>query len=173
MQLFPIGQSRTRVAVVVFSDTGTVLFNLNRYDSRQEVQDAISRITYIGSNTNTAGGLDAARTEVFTQRNGDRPNAQNVAIVLTDGRSTTNNQFTVPSAVRLRNEKSVVVFSIGITTSIDRGELALISSEPQREGQNFFTSDNFEDLGAILNSVTEQACVTPSPTPPGQSLVRY
>jgi hypothetical protein len=42
------------------------------------------------------------RTEMFTARHGDRPEADNVAIVMTDGVSNINQYKTVPEADECR-----------------------------------------------------------------------
>ena len=57
-----------------------------RYFTQRSLLFAIDELVdrYKGGNTNTAGGIEKMRMEVFT-KTGDRSNAPNVAIIITDG----------------------------------------------------------------------------------------
>ena len=68
-------------------------------------------MAYPDGNTNTSGGLVVTREEVFVIAGGDRPNIPNVAIVVTDGKSTRDTELTVPNAVRLRQESDVSIYA--------------------------------------------------------------
>ena len=52
------------------------------------MRNTIAAIEYTGGVTNTSGGLYKMMSEVFQRRNGDRPQANNIGIVITDGAST-------------------------------------------------------------------------------------
>ena len=71
-----------------FATYAEIVFHLNKYDNKKDLKAAIERIPYMGGHTNTASALRMMHKELFTFNNGDRDNIQNVAIVLTDGRST-------------------------------------------------------------------------------------
>ena len=44
----------------------------------------------MGGQTDTSSAIRLMMTTMFTQSNGDRPNAPNVAIIITDGNSNIN-----------------------------------------------------------------------------------
>ena len=155
-------RSGTRVGAVLFSNVGELLFPLNRYNNLQDARDAILRTRYPGANTNTSGGLYIARTQLFNPRNGDRPNVPNLAIVITDGKSTFDNDRTVPFAEDLRRDGAQVI-SIGITNSVDEDELRAISSMPQLRDVNYFTSPDFQQLESIIETLLSSACVVTVP----------
>ena len=157
-----VSADANNVGVVIFSNTGELLFGLNTYTDPVSLSQAFLSIEYPGANTNTSGGLYITRSQLFTVENGDRPNIRNVAIVITDGKSTFDSEKTIPIALDLQND-GVDVVAIGITDSIDEAELRDISSPPKLKGQNYFTSPNFQQLEGILDGVLVQACVT---TPP-------
>ena len=54
----------------------------------------ISQIRYVRGSTNTGLALKMAREDMFDHRRGDRPNVDNVCIVITDGDSD-DYQYTV------------------------------------------------------------------------------
>lgn len=49
--------------------------------------NALGQIRYAGGTTHTNDALELVRTSVLTQLNGDRPNAENVVLVVSDGNS--------------------------------------------------------------------------------------
>lgn len=154
----PVSDSNTHVAAVVFSDSGQLLFPLNRYYDKSSVKAAIMRTGYPGRNTNTSGGLYITRTQIFNGQNGDRPNVRNMAVVITDGKSTWDHEKTVPYAEDLRRD-GVEVITIGITNSVDENELKAMSSLPQRQHSNYFTSPNFQELENILDGLVKSTCL--------------
>ena len=160
----PVSASGTHVSAVAFSDMGELLFPLSQYTDHAAVRRAILDTAYPGGNTNTSGGLYIARSRVFTAQNGDRPQIPNVAIVLTDGKSTFDRQKTVPYAEDLQRD-GVEVITIGITNSIDEVELKSMSSPPQQQHSNYFTSASFQELEDVMAGLVQTACVV-TPAPP-------
>ena len=61
-------------------------FQLNTHTYKQSILTAIDKLPFLDQTTNTPEALKYMRTTMFTSRNGDRPGAPNVAIVIT-GRS--------------------------------------------------------------------------------------
>ena len=64
---------------------------------------------------------------------------------------------TVPEA-QMAHEEDILIFSVGVTTEIDRQVLANLSSPPQQEGVNWFVATNFEALSSIEEQITDEAC---------------
>ena len=155
-------RSGTRVGAVVFSDRGEIIFRLNQYFDLGRARDAVLRTPYPGANTNTSGGIWVARDQLFNVNNGDRPEVPNLAIVITDGKSTFDNDRTIPYAQDLQRD-GVQVISIGITNSVDENELRGISSPPQLRDVNYFSSPDFTTLGNIIEDLLATACATPAP----------
>ena len=81
---FPIGPNNTRVAAIVFSEQVILEFPLNRYNSLSEVQEAIRNVPYMGQTTNTKEAFRQADIRYFNTANGDRDDADNVIIIVTD-----------------------------------------------------------------------------------------
>ena len=74
----------------------------------------VSRLPYIEGFTNTSGGLRLMRTQQFTLERGDRPNAPNVAVVITDAASNTDQNKTIPEALAAQ-AAGVTMFTVGFT----------------------------------------------------------
>ncbi len=168
-----VGSRQSRVGLVKFSTDAIRMFRLDEYDNRLDLQRVVRRQQYIGGRTNTADGLRITRELCFGSANGDRPEAPNVAILVTDGvptEPTPDNyarQRAEEEGNRLKNS-GVKVYTIGVTNAIDEALLKQLSSPPQKADENYFTSTDFESLGDILNSLVSSACaqstIRPFPT---------
>lgn len=69
------------------------------------------------------------RTHVFGV-DGDRPNANNTAIIITDGLPTVAS--TVPAEIDAVHAQGIATFAIGITNQIDEQMLQTLSSAPHQ-----------------------------------------
>ena len=163
---FSVGLDATRVGAIVFSEDVRLAFSLDRYNSGEQVQEAIHNIAYMGQTTNTPSALTQTRNQCFNAGNGDRPDAINLAIIVTDG-------FPYPvdrrspakaEAAALRSSGATMI-AIGVTDAIDQDFLKAMSSPPQLEGQNYFTAADFTRLEEIIRDVVESTCQTVVPTP--------
>ena len=86
---------------------------LNKYTTKTDVLSAISRVSYIGGVTHTNEAIETVRTQLLTLQHGDRPSAENVVVVLTDGQSNSHID-TIREANKLHMvSKDVVSIVIG------------------------------------------------------------
>lgn len=67
---------------------------------------AIDGMPYLYGSTNTADALREMGNNMFTAANGDRSDAPNIAILLTDGVSNINSRRTIPEGVSARDKVS-------------------------------------------------------------------
>ena len=144
-----IGPDNTRVGVIVYSNTASIHFHLNTYYDKTSVQDAIRNLDtlYIGGNTNTSGGL-LTLTQVFSPANGDRADAPNVAVLITDGVSNVDPEQTIPAA-QAAKAAGITIFTVGITEQINVQELRGIASEPAENHVSIV--EGFADLNSIVS----------------------
>ena len=156
---FTVGPDATRVGAVVFSEQVRLQFPLDRYTTVGAVQSAIEAIPYMGQTTNTPEALGQTRNLCFNPSTGDRSDAVNLAIIVTDGVPYPPNRRTpaLDAAVSLRNA-GVEMIAVGITDALDEEFLKAMSSPPQIEGRNFFTAIDFAELSTIRDTVVEGAC---------------
>ncbi|KAM8934133.1 collagen alpha-3(VI) chain [Pelodytes ibericus] len=123
-----VGQDRTRIAVVQYSDSARPVFALNTYPDSQGMVSSIRSMTPIGgSPLNTGAALDYVTRNVFVSSAGSRA-AQGVPqflILLTAGRSRDDASR---QAAMLR-ASGVVTYAIGASRA-DQAELQTISFSP-------------------------------------------
>ena len=151
---FPIGPDDTRVAAIVFSEQVILEFPLNRYNSLSEVQEAIRNVPYMGQTTNTKEAFRQADIRCFNTANGDRDDADNVIIIVTD-RVPFPADRRNPALMEARRlkDKGIEITAIGVTGFVDEDFLRGISS-----GNNYFTVTDFEELGRQREQVSGQVC---------------
>ena len=92
---------------------------------------------------------------MFNRANGDRPNAPNVAIVLTDGVSNLNSERTIPEAIAAK-KADIHMFVIGIGLAEQTDEINKLASPPIEE--NRFLVTNFDELDFIRAAVYDRLC---------------
>ena len=149
-----INDGSVRIGAVLYSTDVKIQFHLNEYRTKQEIIDAIKKIPYVYGSTNTYGGLNIMRTQMFTRQNGDRPSVPNIAILLTDGVSNINAFDTVPEAEKARAD-NIHIYAVGIGIA-DTTELSQICSPPISD--NMFVVDDFQALSVLKDTILNQFC---------------
>ena len=163
MDYLTIGQNVDRVGAVVFSEQVKLEFPLNRYNDKDSLKQALLSIRYLGLNTNTPAALTIARLVCFSPTSGDRPDVRNVALIVTDGMPYPSMRKSVAiSEAKKLIAIGVNMIAVGITNLVDKEMLRNLSSPPQVENQNFFTTPDFTALTDILYPVATRVC---DPTP--------
>ena len=162
--------------LVLYSAEASVEIELGSVNNVNDMVVRINALSHLNSFTNTYDALDTTRTACF---NGfyDRQQAQNIAILVTDGIPTVpenearGRELAIEAGQRLLSE-GVLVYSVGITNNIDEDLLRILSSEPKQLNRNYFTTPDFNNLGNILEALLESTCQVattprpPAPTPP-------
>ncbi|KAF7214539.1 transcript variant X3 [Nothobranchius furzeri] len=124
-----IDSNRDRVAVVQYSNTAEMNFDLKRYVTENDLLKALRGLTHKGGYPKNIGAaLQYVREHAFTPESGSRlqQGVSQILVLLSGGRSDDE----VRAPVRLLKEMGVIVVAIG-TTDADTLELQTISHEPK------------------------------------------
>merc|ERR1711962_1855571 len=149
-----IDGGKVRVGINVYSTFHEVEFQLNTYNNKVDMFNAIDNLPFKGQGTNTGSALETMRSEMFTSANGDRVNVGDVAIVISDGESFDN---PIPVAERARQD-NITLFAIGVGIK-NLTELKGIANKPSEE--YVFSIDSFNELDNITKKVFEAVCELP------------
>lgn len=149
-----IDSGDVRVGILVYSTHAHVQFHLKQYSTKSALFTAIDDVEYRYGDTNTAAALRIMRTEMFTPENGDREDAPNIALVLTDGVSNIEPKYTIIEALRAHSA-GIHIYAIGIRLT-EQTELQNIASKPASE--NSFRVDDFSELVKIKEDVFSKFC---------------
>ena len=149
------------VGAVLFGTEAENTFYLNTYERDiQSITNKIDDLEYKGSKTNMARALIDMRDVQFIPQNGDRPEAPNIAVLITDGRNEPSDEDINLSPVdeanraKTRPNDPIQIFTVGITNEIDENQLRAISSNNQ-----VFRANDFQALSGILSRLTNLICV--------------
>lgn len=150
---FVIGPDDAQVSVVMYSNQPENAFNLNKFTDSASIVNAINRIPYPAGGTYTSAALKYAGTNSFTPASGDRPDAKNVLVVITDGKSA-DPAKTQAEAQALKQQGAIII-AIGIGNGIDKNELNGIASGP-----GFVLNvDDFDALPKVYGTIHEFSCI--------------
>ncbi|KAK3778041.1 hypothetical protein RRG08_021522 [Elysia crispata] len=143
-----IGQDNIRVGIEKFSNRPYNEINLNRYNSKEELTKRINQIEPPRGGRDTAAAIKYMENSMFQTVNGDRPEVPNIAIILTDGKSTRPEE-TKLAAQRARNN-GIVIFSVGVGNETSRTELTDMASDP--DNRHVLTVTDFTKLASTMSA---------------------
>lgn len=151
---FVIGETKTRVSVMTFSEGTRVAFLLNRHYNSAAMQEAIGSLDIYGGQTNIAAALRRARTELLAEANGARPGVKKTCVLLTDGEPNRETNSTLSEADAL---KAVCdVYTVGITQQVNNALLMSIASPPS--STHFYFVENYRNINDIVRGITSNIC---------------
>jgi len=160
-----VGPQATRVGFLTYGNRAHVIFNLNNFTNSADMQPAILSAKFLDENTNTSGGIYVAHKSMFTEANGERPKAPNMAIVITDGESTYDHDLTIPYAQGAKSS-GVLMISIGVGDKVSKPELDGIAS-PGGDGKPLvFQVGSYDMLKQIQDTLANVACDPVATQPP-------
>ncbi|XP_065146398.1 integrin alpha-2 isoform X1 [Paramisgurnus dabryanus] len=88
LESLDIGPESTQVSVMQYAVDASFEFKLNSYNTKESMIKAASNIKQMeGLETNTFKAIEFARNNAFLTKNGGRPGASKVMVVVTDGES--------------------------------------------------------------------------------------
>jgi len=150
-----VSTDKTRVSTIRFSSSARLEFYLYEHLTSDDVKRGIWDMAFDGSYTNIADAIRIARTQVFTAERGDRPDIRNVAILVTDGESTVNEDSTLREA-DLAKAEGINFFVVGMTDEINELELKSIASEPSQD--HYFATADVQSLTTIQDEIVRLVC---------------
>ncbi|XP_035988591.1 collagen alpha-3(VI) chain [Fundulus heteroclitus] len=142
-----IGINTDRVAVVQYSNTAEIDFNLSRYVTESDVVEAVNGLTHKGGYPKNIGAaLQYVREYAFTPESGSRiqQGTPQILILLSGGRSGDD----IRTSVRMLKEMGVTIVAIG-TSDADTLELQTISHEPKYA----LSVTDYEELSTVKQDV--------------------
>ncbi len=146
------------MGVVTFSYFSQLSIKLSDYSDTKSFSDAVeTKVPLMGSQTYIDRGLITVNNELFTAANGDRKNAPNFLILLTDGKQTESYYSTNPDThAALLRKRGVTIFAIGIGRRVDSLQLAQIAGSLD----NVFTTQSFDELlqGGFTDKIISKTC---------------
>ena len=132
---FEIGDDKTRVGVITFSSSASIVIPLGSINNAGQLNTSITNIVYTNGFTYTNLALNLLQTAFNNSRTSQ--GVPRVAIVFTDGYS--NSPSSTAQAAQAVHDIGIVVYSFGIGSGVNLNELNTIASS----SNNVFIISNF------------------------------
>ncbi|NXE31640.1 VITRN protein, partial [Ptilorrhoa leucosticta] len=145
---FEISDTDTRIGAVQYTYEQRLEFSFDKYSTKQDVLNAIKRISYWSGGTSTGAAISFASEQLFSK---SKPNKRKIMILITDGRSY--DDVSVPAMAAHQN--GVIAYSVGVAWAAP-DELEAIASDPAKE-HSFFV-DEFDNLYRYVNQLIQNIC---------------
>ncbi|NXQ14117.1 VITRN protein, partial [Peucedramus taeniatus] len=145
---FEISDTDTRIGAVQYTYEQRLEFSFDKYSTKQDVLNAIKRISYWSGGTSTGAAISYASEQLFSK---SKPNKRKIMILITDGRSY--DDVSMPAMAAHQN--GVIAYSIGVAWAAP-DELEAIASDPAKE-HSFFV-DEFDNLYCYVNQLIQNIC---------------
>ncbi|KAA0723358.1 Integrin alpha-11 [Triplophysa tibetana] len=160
LRKFHVGPGQIQVGVVQYGEKVVTEFQLNDFRSVEDVVKAASKIGQRGGEeTNTALGINIARTHAFTQ--GGRKGAKKVMIVITDGES--HDSPDLQHVIEESEKDGITRYAIAVLGYYNRRginpeaflkEIKYIASDP--DDKHFFNVTDEAALKDIVDALGER-----------------
>ena len=135
-----VGSTRSQVAVILFSSSSYVYFNLTIHDTKTSLVQAINGLPYDdGGSTETASALQLLERSYLDGSLGIRRGYKHVAVVITDGQSS-DRSATIHAANSLHSNTDFIIYAVGVGGA-QNSELSTIATNPN----NVFSTVSFTD----------------------------
>lgn len=138
-----------RVGVLKFGSSAFVQFHLNSYTTTEDLTAAIDNIRYSHGFTYTADAVRVARDSMFQRSRGDRTDARNVLVFLTEGLANVHSRQTLEEVRKARNA-GIHLVPIGIGSN-NREEMNAMATHER----GIFFVDRFSQLENITTALAD------------------
>ncbi|XP_076092876.1 uncharacterized protein LOC143064140 [Mytilus galloprovincialis] len=147
----PIRYDLLRVGMALFQGTVKTRFKLDQSFNKSVLTNKILATVFgSGGSTDIDRAIGYACSDMFELERGDRKHAQNILVLITDGKSSSANN---PGLQKCKNKK-VTIIGIGIGSSVDEKQLRSLVSKPEYYFDT--TYDNLEKtLPKLIKTITD------------------
>jgi len=153
-----IGPLGSQVGLVDFGSRGKIDFGLTDYQTSALLSDNIGKVPFIGSQTNTTGGLYLSRQVLTDPKYGSRAGKSKIIVLITDGNPNVENNTVLAEAQNCR-DAGIRVIVVGISFA-EAKVMQKISYTPN----DYVYAKNFNDLESVKSVVLNDESCKPLPT---------
>lgn len=149
-----VGADKIHVGVEQFSNYPSIEFPLNMHTNEADLSSAVDNINYMSGGTNTGSAIDYMSQQMFSQTSGARPSVPRIAVVITDGKSSSS-AATATAADQAR-QNHISLIAVGVGNGVDINELHSIADDP--DSSNTFTVNSYDQLNTLTAQIIQKAC---------------
>ncbi|XP_074653689.1 collagen alpha-6(VI) chain-like [Tubulanus polymorphus] len=152
---YDIGPNRVRIGIISFASRAITRFDMNKYNTTDEMTSAVSKFNQLYGDTHTWEAMALARNSALTTAKGSRKGkVPQIGIVITDGNSQIPWE-TKAEAARTRRVTGIKLYAIGIGARISKQELYNIAGSKDR----VITVTDYAQLLDEQVTILDEACM--------------
>lgn len=157
IQFAGVDNGEVRIGMLTYSTSSYIHFHLDTYFNKRRLLEVVGKMPYYDGASNIADAFRIMRMRMFTPDNGDRTDAANIGILLTDGPADYDTENTIPEATKAR-QAGITVYTIAIG-QIDTDDLDLDSIVSRPSVDYIYTVDDYDDLEGIEYTLGDSLCL--------------
>ncbi|XP_078019623.1 matrilin-1-like [Epinephelus lanceolatus] len=151
VSVFDIGPDRVQIGLVLYAGDPLSMWDLNTYQTKYSLLEAIDSVTRLYGDTLTGQALDYILHNSFQSNVGMRADSQKIAVLITDGKS----QDDIFLRSQNLTDAGIEVYAIGLNDA-DKNELRSIASDPDEI--HMYYVDGSSSLKDIIGGLTINIC---------------
>lgn len=146
-----VNSGAVRVGAVVYGTSGFLQFTLQKYSSSRDIQNALGKMSfsYRSSKSNWNSAFTVVSKRMFTASRGDRADAQNVLMIVTDSDDNAKKRKALQQSMALKR-KGVLITAVGIGQDRTSALNGLVTT-PLSE--NTFYTSGYNGLQALRGGI--------------------
>jgi uncharacterized protein YegL len=156
---FKVSPKGVKVALLQYSTSPRLEFNLNDHKTKQGVTKAVKNIEWILGDTHTALALKAANKQIVKPAalaKGRGKRRSRFVIVITDGDPQDFKK--VPKAVKQLVKSKVKIFAVGVGDATVPELKKLAYTGPKSNAKDVFYADNYQSAKRFVQQLVKLIC---------------
>eukprot|EP00061_Rhincodon_typus_P010335 g34552.t1 len=150
VRIFRIGKDKVRIGVVQYGSTTQTEFDVGKYASKKEVEEAIGKIRLIGGTISKTGQALVQMKELFNKADKTRKNRVRRFLIIVTNRKSEDDVSRPAAGLR---QRGVNVYAVGVAKA-ERNELHQIAGALER----VFHTANYDALKEIKHRIIRDMC---------------
>lgn len=144
---FPVNEDEVRVAVVIISDAGKIVFDFDKDTEIAEIDKNVDYVTFPGGNRNVGSGISVTIRSVLTST-GRRGMVPQILVTILAGKSSDD----VTSMASELHRAQIKSIAVGVGSVVNRDELSLIAGD----SHNVIVNSDLSKLAAVVPEIVEK-----------------
>ncbi|KAH9489249.1 hypothetical protein Btru_042187 [Bulinus truncatus] len=162
-----------KIAFMNYAKRGRHQFEFTKLKSKADVFTYLDKIGpgYRAAASNAGVALKEVQTKLFTKKAGERPDAPNVILLITDIKNSEQTELMLQVAEELKTKDAVKIITVGMKAA-DASELKTVASQPQEKNAFFAQSYDsvispgfIESIWRVVDPAAAVPALPPTSTP--------
>ena len=141
---FPVSEEEIRIALVVVSDAGKVVFNFDKDTEIAEIDKNVDYVTFSGGNRNVGNAISVVIRDVLAT-SGRRGMIPQILVSILAGKSNDD----VKAMTEELHRAKVKSIAVGVGSVINQDELRMIAGD----GQNVIVNTDLSKLALLIPEI--------------------